>query len=339
MFPRPISPLKGAEGTEVIIKGVGLDEAARFFFSGKEATVIEAGGTQAKVKVPGGARSGPIEVHGRGGIIVTSGESWFVMPPEITGLAPSPVLAGGELNIFGINLPSMQDSFTVTVLDKSVQVVAATPSMLKVLVPDVSGTGVVEIAYEGFTVQSPTAVEVQRETVLLDMVETAREATWSTAAGVMGFGTLGEPGAGSVQFRDSEHMEDDRLYGPVIYLHPPRPSNRALRGEYPVYKVPQGRLELRLEFGMLWTAAAAADEITEVDGVIFEVGFHLTDTGEEIPLLPRTVCVHDGSLERFKIDAGPIAGLIGRVVLSVFPGRNGLRDDAALITGELILKS
>lgn len=331
------SPAKGDAGTEVLIKGTGLDAATRFFFSGKEATVKSVSGKQARVVVPAGARTGAIEVHGRGGTIVSSGDKPFVLPPAITQLTPRPVLAGEHLKVLGTNLPAVDDRFNVTVLGKTAEVVSATPSMLTVLVPDVSGEGVVQLSYKGFTAVASDILEVRRETLVLDLLAAASEATWSTAAGVFGFGGLGERGAASVQLRDREHMEDDRLYEPVIYLHPPQPAYRALRGEYPLINVPQGRLELHIDFGMLWSAAPATDEVTEADGVIFEVLFEDSGSGEEISLLPRTACVHDGFLERFTIDADAIAGKTGRLVLSVYPGRNGLRDDAALVSGMLIL--
>jgi hypothetical protein len=59
-------------------------------------------------------------------------------------------------------------------------------------------------------------------------------------------------------------------------------------------------------------------------------------TGEEIQLLPRTTCVHDGTIESLVIDASAISGKQGQLTLSVFAGRTGLRDDAALISGRLV---
>ena len=44
----------------------------------------------------------------------------------------------------------------------------------------------------------------------------------------------------------------------------------------------------------------------------------------------------DGSLERYVIDAGALAGKYGKVVVSIFPGRSGLRDDAAVVAGRLV---
>jgi hypothetical protein len=99
---------------------------------------------------------------------------------------------------------------------------------------------------------------------------------------------------------------------------------------------PEGTLELRLEFGMLWSAAPAAEEVADVDGIVFEASFILSKNGEAVPLLPRTTCVFDGSLERFHIDAGSIAGQRGQLCLSVFAGRTGLRDEAGLIDAKLI---
>ena len=134
---------------------------------------------------------------------------------------------------------------------------------------------------------------------------------------------------------DTERLEDDRIHGPVLYVHPPSPTLRALRGVFPLMVVPEDRLELRLEFGMLWSAAPAPEEAAEADGVIFEVGFEPSEGGEAIILLPKTTCIHDGSLEAFFIDAGQLSGRKGRVYVSIFAGRTGVRDDAAFVTGKL----
>ena len=143
---------------------------------------------------------------------------------------------------------------------------------------------------------------------MLDMIGSAKDAVWATVAGEVEFGLLSESTGPSVQQRTSERMEDDNIYRNILYLHPPAPSLRALRGVYQAVNIPDGRIELHIDFGMLWATAPAPDEITQVDGVIFEAGFLLSANGEEVNLLPRTTCVHDGSIERFIVDAGAIAG-------------------------------
>ncbi len=329
-------PVRGPAGTQVTLTGIGLDAAARFFFGGVEAAVLQADGVKAVVKVPEAAQSGPIEVCGRGGAVTTTGEQAFVLPPRIVNLVPNPVLTGTELLLSGTNLPVALDQIRVEVLGVPARVVSAARSMLIVLVPDVSGTGAVSVLYAGFTVTAPQPLEVRREAVLQDLVAVAPQAAWSTSAGNVPFGSVPDSTAPGVQARAQERLEDGRDYGPVLDLHPPSPSLRALRGVYPAIDVPAtGRLELRLELGMLWSAAPLPEDPAEVDGVLFEVSFLLTATGEELPLLPRSACVFDGSLERYVIDVGALAGKRGQVVVSVFPGRSGLRDDAALVTAKL----
>ncbi len=331
------SPMKGGAGTKVAIDGEGFDAACRFFFSGVEAQSAEVSGTKASVLVPTGARSGPIEVQGRAGITVTSGELVFIVPPAITGLLPDACLAGQELRILGTNLPGEQDTFAVKVLDQPAIATAAFPTMLTVRAPQVSGTGKVTLSYEGFTAEAPRLLSVRQEEVLIDIIAKAENAAWAMSAGAVRFGILGESSADpAVQIRVSERLEDDRVYGPVLYIHPPAPDLRALRGVYPEITVPAGRIELRAGFGMLWTAAPAADEAADVDGVLFEITFKPADSAEEIVLLPRFTCVHDGCLERFVTDAAAIAGKKGRLVISVFAGRTGLRDDTAFVYGQLV---
>ena len=152
----------------------------------------------------------------------------------------------------------------------------------------------------------------------------------------MSFGAPPTYGGAAVQSRSKELLEDGFTYSSVIFVRPPNPGERALRGEFPVMTMPSGRLELRIGFGMLASARPLPEEMALADGVMFEIAFELEQGGETIPLLPRTASVHDGILDRLSIDAGSIAGRRGRVILSVFAGRNGLRDDAALVDGRLV---
>lgn len=330
-------PQRGPEGTEVTLRGIGLDEAVHILFSGVEAEATEAaGGDTARFLVPAGARTGPIEAHGRGGAIATTGARWFVVPPAILNLVPSRVLAGETLSLIGTNLPTVIGAFEVRVLGEPAQVVAATASMLTVLVPDVVGVGTASVDYEGFRAQAPASLEVRREETVLDLIETAERASWTTSAGSVTFGAAGERDEAAIQLRGSERLEDGVRHENVLFVHPPAPSLRALRGVYPPLDVPAGRLELRLRLGMLESAAPAAAEVADVDGVVFEVAFLTSDTGVEIPLLPRTTCIHDGSLERFVIDGAPVTGRSGPFVVTVLAGRSGFRDDAALVTAALV---
>lgn len=329
-------PSKGPEGAEVTLTGEGLDGAARFFFGPAEGSVIEAAGVRARVRVPEGARSGPIEVRGRGGAITTTGERHFILPPKIAALSPGVVLAGQELSIIGTNLPPAIENATIKILGAVSQIVASSSTMMTAVVPDLAGEGAVTLEYAGFVASSPALLTVNRENVLLDMKDMAEQALWTAGGSAVKFGILGGGEEASVQARESEKMEDGEVYARVLYLHPPAPSLRALRGVYPDIDLPKGRLELRMELGMLWSAAPSAEDITEVDGVVFEISFMDPATGEEESLLPKTACVHDGTIERYVIDAGGLAGKKGRLTLSVFAGRTGLRDDTAVVNAQLV---
>jgi len=333
-----LAPTRGPEGTEVTVEGIGLDGAARFFLGGVEAEVREATGDRATVVVPSGARSGPLEVHGRGGAVVTSTER-FVVPPEILDLVPSRVLAGESVAVIGSNLPSLDEEVEVRVLEQQARVLAVSSTMLTVQVPAVVGTGPVSLRSEGFTALAPGPLEVRREEVVLDLIEEAGEARWATLAGEVALGAPGEAGDAAVQRRERERLEDGRDHGPVLYLRPPSPSLHSLRGAYPVGPLPSGPLELRIAFGVLATAEPAPDEAAEADGVVFEMGFLPTGSAEEVTLLPRVACIHDGSLELFVLDAGSLAGQEGELIVAVYPGRTGLRDEAALATAALVAVS
>lgn len=327
-------PTKGGAGTEVTILGSGLSNVKGFYFGGVVAELKDITDGSALLIIPDGALTGPIEAEVRGGLRVSSGDKRFMLPPVVTNLVPAKCLAGSELQIIGVNLPYIIEEAKVVLLGLEAEVLSASPSMMTVRVPDVTGKGPVSISCSGFTAKSPLPLEVIREKVVADLLADAENADWITEGGRTVFGASGEESGAAAASRASERMEDGNLYGPVLYLHPPSPSYRALRGEYPAMDMPEGRLELRLELGMLWSAAPTSDDIAEVDGVIFEVSF--LSAGEEITLLPRTACIHDGSLEGYVVDAGGIAGKRGQLVISVFPGRNGLRDDVAITKGDLV---
>jgi hypothetical protein len=333
------APRQGPPGTQVALTGQGLDEASQVFFGGVPASLVAVEPGRITVEVPAGALTGPIEVRGRAGVITTTRPDTFTVPPVIVQVVPSRVLVGDPLSVIGTNLPTEPGAMQVEVLGRQAEIVSATASMVTVLVPAVGGTGAtgpVVVRHAGLTAEAPMHVEVRRETVVLDLLASAGDATWTSAAGGVVFGRMGEGSEPGVLARASERLEDDASYGPVLILRPPGPSLRALRGVYPAVDVPAGPVELRLDLGMLWSSAPAPDDATEVDGVLFEVIFTPSAGGDEVVLLPRTACVHDGSLERFVIDAADIRGQRGQLALSIFPGRSGLRDDAAVVSGVLV---
>lgn len=328
-------PDKGRAGTEVTISGSGFSNAKAFYFGGVEAVLKEVTEVSAMVIVPEKAISGAVEAEVRGGIRVSSGDKRFTLPLIITNIVPSKAVAGSELHIIGINLPYIAEDAKVTLLGMEPVVLSASPTMVTVRVPDVSGKGPVIVSSSGFTAQSPTPLEIVREQIIVDLLADAEKAVWYTEGGSVQFGLQGEENAGIVAIRKSERMEDGNINGPVLYMHPPAPSYRALRGEYPMMDMPEGRLELRVNLGMLWSSAPTLQDITEVDGVIFEVSF-ISEGEGEITLLPKSACINDGSLEKYIIDAGDVAGKRGQLVISVFPGRNGLRDDTAVVSAKLV---
>jgi hypothetical protein len=330
------APRQGAEGSVVELLGAGLDEAARIFFNGVEAEIVERHGDRARVRVPAGAMTGPIELRGLLDQVASTGTSWFMLPPRILHVTPTAALAGEEVMVTGTNLLSPREPIQVRVLGQPAEVLVASPSMISFRVPAVAGRGPVEIGVAGFTAVSPQSLEVRRETVVWNLLEQAALAEWSTSARRVAFGAPPAYGGAAAQLRRGELLEDSFSYPTVIFVRPPNPGERALRGAFPAIDVPPGRIELRLGFGMLASARPMPEEMAEVDGVMFEVAFELEQGGETIPLLPRTASVHDGMLDRLSLDAGIVAGRRGRVILSVFAGRNGLRDDAAIVDGRLV---
>lgn len=328
------SPRSGDVGTEVELLGAGLDESVRVFFNGVEAHIVDRQGERARVRVPAGASSGPIELRDPLDRVASSGSRWFQLPPRIFSVVPASALPGEEVLITGVNLVSPEGIARILVLDRTAPINVTSSSMISFQVPDVVGSGPVKIQLADFTAESLLALEVRKETVVCDLVAMASKADWSTSAGKITFGAPAIYGGAAVQPRGRETMEDGAEYD-VLYVCPPNPSERALRGAFPRIEAPARRLELRLIFGMLASARPMSDEAALVDGVIFEALFE-PEEGVTFMLLPRTACVHDGTLDRFAVDVSAIAGRRGRLVVSVFAGQNGLRDDAAIIEGRLV---
>ena len=69
------TPQSGTAGTQVTLRGEGLDRTLSVRFNGTSAVTFSAvSGTELLVTVPDGASTGPIAVTARGGSVATSAE-------------------------------------------------------------------------------------------------------------------------------------------------------------------------------------------------------------------------------------------------------------------------
>lgn len=104
-FVESITPMKGAIGKEIVIKGAWLSESVATFSNGKTATKLSnSSDTVLVVKVPGGAVTGKIEISSEGGTVVSNSDFEIISPPTITSISPASGLPGSIVVIKGTNL-------------------------------------------------------------------------------------------------------------------------------------------------------------------------------------------------------------------------------------------
>ncbi len=125
------SPLKGAPGVTVIIKGTNFTGAASVTFNGTPAGYTVTSATRIAATVPAGATTGPIRVGTAFGPVTSAGT--FTVAPRITGFAPQGGDPGASVVITGSNFTGaaavrfngVAAAFHV---DSSTQIIATVPA-------------------------------------------------------------------------------------------------------------------------------------------------------------------------------------------------------------------
>jgi uncharacterized repeat protein (TIGR01451 family) len=96
-----VSPISGAPGTSVSLKGSGLTQILEVQFGMAPALFTTVSANQIFATVPLEAMTGPIAVIAAGGVSVTKNE--FLVPPRITALTPDNGPVGATIVIEGAN--------------------------------------------------------------------------------------------------------------------------------------------------------------------------------------------------------------------------------------------
>ncbi len=297
------TPTFGGPGTLVELRGANLQDVVYAFVGGSETAMelVEAG--RVTLRVPEAANTGPIELRTRGGMTVVSPGA-HVMPPVITDLVPTKLLVGQVLQLIGRNLPVEIGAFGVKVLASAAQVMAATSSMITVLVPDVVGDGVVELEQLGLATTAAGMVGVARERVVIDLAEAAAAANWTVGGDLVAFGGV-EVGAG-------------------IVMRPPKLGIGKLRGRF-AGVLPEGVAILRVQCSI--EAAPGAGAIT--------IAVSVVTAGQTEVVVPASR-VFPGESTRFEV---PVRAGSGDVQVVVEAYREDGQDrTVARVLGQLVVR-
>jgi YD repeat-containing protein len=155
-----LEPTKGAAGEAIHIWGTGFSTTASndtVKFHGTAATVSTATANTLAVKVPSGATTGTVTVQTPTEGPVTSSQSFTVgsVPgaPTITSLSTSVAAAGTTVTLSGTNFETTASNDLVRVNETLAEVVSASSTSIKFVVPEDTGSGRVSVA----TPQGPVA--------------------------------------------------------------------------------------------------------------------------------------------------------------------------------------
>lgn len=149
--------------------------------------------------------------------------------------------------------------------------------------------------------------------VVLDLVETASQATWSSSAGPVTFGE--EPGAnGAAKLAGQQIMADGRAYGGPMLHTRPAGNEYFVEGTFPEVTIP--------EQGAVFRARAAYAK-GGGDRTGFQIMPVFVDEEGAHVLTDWAKGAVDGTMAFLEADLKPLAGRTGRLVLYV----NGLGID------------
>src|SRR5207244_6180821 len=91
-------------GTSVTINGTDFTGVTAVTFNGTSATTFTVTSTTAiQATVPGGATTGPLSVATAGGTATSASNFTVLVPPTITGFAPTSGPAGTSVRLNGTN--------------------------------------------------------------------------------------------------------------------------------------------------------------------------------------------------------------------------------------------
>ncbi|AMJ66607.1 DUF7619 domain-containing protein [Hymenobacter sp. PAMC 26628] len=147
-----VAPNEGVPGATVTLTGTGFSPDNRLdsvAFNGVAAVVRSASATELAVEVPAGALLGPVSVRAPGGRAESTQPFRVWYPPAIAGFAPGKGRAGTVLTITGTNFAETAARNVVAVGAAPAQVVQASATELRVLVPAAAQSGALVVHTPG----------------------------------------------------------------------------------------------------------------------------------------------------------------------------------------------
>jgi IPT/TIG domain/Bacterial Ig-like domain (group 3)/Glucodextranase, domain B len=150
------SPTSGPAGTPVTITGTNFSTTLVnnvVKFNGTTATPTSATTTKIVVPVPLAATTGKITVA-VGALTATSGSSFTVSPPTITGVSPASGPVGTAVTITGTNFSATSANDVVKFNGTTAMLTSATATQIVVPVPSGSTTGKVTVTIGALTATS-----------------------------------------------------------------------------------------------------------------------------------------------------------------------------------------
>ena len=145
------SPARGKAGDLLTLTGTNFAPAARnaVLVGGQAAPVPQASATSLQVRVPAGARSGPLELRTPGGLATSASSFTFWPAPTLLAFTPAAGSVGDVITLTGTDFLVDGRPDTVLFNGQRAAVLAATSTSATVRVPRGASSGVLTVAGTG----------------------------------------------------------------------------------------------------------------------------------------------------------------------------------------------
>lgn len=163
------SPTSGSPGTEVIIEGENFSpeyQANQVKIGTTDVEVSSSTKNSIKIVVPSDATTGKIQVATNSFTALSDDNFVVVIPPSITSIQPLKGEPGTEVTINGNHFSETQDGNIVKFGGVVAQLVSASTTQLKVLVPAGAASGSIVVIVNDVSVTSNETFEVLKSPII-----------------------------------------------------------------------------------------------------------------------------------------------------------------------------
>lgn len=173
LYPVPsvenIYPASGYEASQLAITGTNFGdrvEPVKVFFGGIEAEkVISCKNNRIIVEVPANAQSGDVSLQVWTHTLESVGQFTVIPTPVIQSIRSNNEAgelfaeSGDEVTIIGSAFGSDKEDVTVSINNKSAEILSVMENEIKVVVPDHYGSGLVVISVKGYEVEGTALID------------------------------------------------------------------------------------------------------------------------------------------------------------------------------------